>query len=862
MSLRSKTLAFVVLAIAALVGATLWVIDGVVMRELALAEHEETSGKVADVRTVVQRCMQEYCDSFSDWTEWDDLALFLADKNKTFLDSNVTLSSLADQIHADVFIVERSDGTVVLATQINAERNALEPCASDFMAHVTPRGLMRPGDSYTGLLALRDRTYVVSSRPIHKTDYKDGPVTGRLITAERLDAAWIRRLEGFTFLDLRFTPTSETPIEGEELEAREVLAGGAQSFVAESGPDCISGYGLLDDIYAKPALVLHVTRSRGVRVHGREIVNWTMLTLVSGGLVLCLLSLWATGKGALRPLQRLLSGTHKLQRGERTHVVVRSGDEFQQLAQAFNQTSDAIFEREEALRSAHEELARLFDGMAEAIVAFGPDGCVTGHASRKAHEVFGRPMLAGVALRELLYPGADEFDIEAEAFQAWLTVAFTQPVAAWDEVHGLAPRQVVLRRGASDEAHLALQFRTIVLEERIHRVILIASDETEKHRLLRQHAERESAHERQLQAMRKLLAGGAQVFVNFVRSSHERLDELAELLRERPAELDAADIELLFRHAHTLKGEARVYDIERLEQACAALEEQLAELRAEVRAGRSCAGPRLERMGTLLTDARDALDKAQQLFVRASPIGEAILDQMAVRRSDVQLLDELTLRLAQSGAGPLVWTVRDLVERLHSRPFGELCSAFVERVPLWAEKLGKRAVLEIEGRDVPIPPALAQRLPGALTHLLRNAISHGIETPEQRERQHKEPVGRVRLCAVLDELGPRFTVEDDGAGLDLPALVARASQLGHPVVAGEEWRLVFVAGLSTASVSDEYSGRGVGMGAVQSELAQAGYDVELESQPGLRTRITLRRKFCALEAPRQALKAPAREGQA
>ena len=847
MSLRRKTLVFVVLAVAALVGSTLWVVDGLVMHELTQAEHEETSRKVADLRSIVQRCMQEYSDSWSDWTEWDDMAQFLADGKQSFLDSNVNLASMAEQKHADFFVVERNDGTLVYATQVNAKRDALEPCASEFLAHVTSRGLLRPGESFAGLLTFPGRTYCVSSRPIHKSDGTQGPVAGRLVTARRIDDAWIHRLEGLTFLQLGFSRTLETPMEEEELAAREALSAGDLDFVAETSEELISGYGQLPDIYGKPAVVLHVSRGRNVRARGKQIVSWTMISLLCGGLVLCMLSIWATGRGALRPLQRLLSGTHKLRRGEHSHVVIKSGDEFEALAHDFNQMSDAICEREEALKSAHEEIARLFDGMAEAIVAFGPDGRVTGHASRKAHEVFGRSTLAGVALRDLLYPSADEYDIEAEAFQAWLTVAFTQPVEAWEEVKQLAPRKALLGARQAGETHLALEFRALVQDGRIQRVILIAADETEKHRLLRQQAELESAHERQLVAMRKLLAGGAQIFVNFVRSSHERLDELGALLRERPEALSPADVELAFRHAHTLKGEARVFDIERLEQVSRELEELLCELRDEARGGKARAGARLARLHELVAAARTALAEAQELFVRASPIGEAILDQMAVRRTDVQALEELTGELERSGAGPLVHVLRDLVERLHSRPFGELCAAFAERLPLWAEKLGKRAQLEIEGRAVPIPPALARRLSGPLTHLLRNALSHGIELPEQREALGKDPCGRVRLSATLDEQGPLIVVEDDGAGLDLVALARKARALGHAVVEGEEWRLVFVAGLSTACVPDEYSGRGVGMGAVQTELESAGYEVEVDSVPARHTRITLRHKFCSLQ---------------
>src|SRR6185295_3680836 len=154
-------------------------------------------------------------------------------------------------------------------------------------------------------------------------------------------------------------------------------------------------------------------------------------------------------------------------------------------------------------------------------------------------------------------------------------------------------------------------FRAIVIEEQIHRVLLLATDQTEKHRLLLQQAERETAHGRQLQAMRKLLAGGAQVFVNFVRAGHARLDELDALLAERPGALDAADVELLFRHAHTLQGEARVFDIEKLEAACSALERELAELRAEARVGPGGTAGRQARLRELLAAARGALEEAQ-----------------------------------------------------------------------------------------------------------------------------------------------------------------------------------------------------------------------------------------------------------
>ena len=848
MSLRRKSLLFVLFSLAARMGATLWVIDGIVMDEFARAERDDMTHKVADVQSVVQRCVGEYGERFADWTEWDDMAQFLADGNPAFLDSNVTPSALAEQIHADFFVVQREDGTRVHAVEVNEARDALVPCSERILKHLDVRGLMRPGAPFAGLLAFPDRTYVVSSRPIHRSDGSDGAAAGRLVPGEQLNQAWIERLKGFTFLELSFTRTAETPLENEELGAREALAAGATSFVAETSASCLSGYGLLEDVYGRPALVVHVAADRLMLEHAHTILNWTMYTLLGGGLVLSACAWFFTRRTLIRPLRSLLEGTRRLSEGQPTEVILRTRDEFQELARDFNAMADAIVEREQELTRAHLELARVFDGMAQAIVAFDAEGRVSGRASRAAEELFGRRELEGVRLCELFFPGADEFDVEAEAFQAWLTVAFTQPLDSWSTICELAPRRVVLRPGTPAEAHLALEFRALVHEGRLERVILIATDETEKVQLLAEKVARESAHERQLQAMRKLLAGGAQMFAGFVHSSRERLDEMGAVLADRPHCLGPQDVELLFRHAHTIKGEARVFDIADLERFCAELEEHLDRLRERARSGPLDASAEARALNRLILGARTELVLAQELFVRASPIGEAILDQITVRRSDVESLERLAERLVHEQTSELTWSVREMVERIHSRPFGELCSSFPDRVPQWAQKLEKQVELVVEGREVPIPPVLARRLPGVLTHLLRNAVSHGIETPSERELHGKPAVGRIRLSAELDECGPRLTIEDDGRGLDRAALARKARELGLSFEPGQEWRLIFAPGLSTAEEVDEYSGRGVGMHAVQTELANAGYETEVESSPGQFTRLILRLKFCSLHA--------------
>jgi HAMP domain-containing protein len=166
-----------------------------------------------------------------------------------------------------------------------------------------------------------------------------------LATGMLLDEAFPRRLETLSALELHVTPLAETPFEEEELDAREALAGGAPSFVIESGAQRISGYGLLDDIHGRPAFVLRVSGGRELFQSGRRIVRGTMLALLAGGLLLGLATWWVLRRGVLRPLRRLQAGARRLGRGEHAHVVVRGGDEFQALAREFNRMSDALEER-------------------------------------------------------------------------------------------------------------------------------------------------------------------------------------------------------------------------------------------------------------------------------------------------------------------------------------------------------------------------------------------------------------------------------------------------------------------------------------------------------------------------------------
>ncbi len=498
------------------------------------------------------------------------------------------------------------------------------------------------------------------------------------------------------------------------------------------------------------------------------------------------------------------------------------------------------------LSSKRDEVASLLDSMRQGVLAFGQDGLVVGEHSRKAQAIFGRSKLDGASVVELLYAGVASYDLERELFSTWLESVFAMGRAGWDELYQMAPSSRVRMLG-EQEQHLRLEARPVFEGDRLMRVMMLVTDETEEVKLRRQVDEGKAERERNLLRTRRLAASGAHTFVAFLQSARQRIDEFAEALSARQAPSRRGELEYFFRHAHTIRGEARAFDLDAIERPMERIEHLLRTRMQEAFADRT--EPSLDasrdELATLLIESRKAIDDARDQLVAVSPIGAAILDQVTVSRRD---LDALTAALSTlKGSQPEFHDARldalaDVTARLAARPFGELAGLFSDAVQRWAEQRGKVVRFEIDGRNHPTPPALARILPQVLSHLLRNAIAHGIEEPGVRRERSKAQAGLLTVSIRQDGEDPEeveLTIEDDGAGLDDQALARRAGELGLPLAAASE--LMFMNGVSTSSEVDSLSGNGIGMGAVRAALQEAGYLVLVRSEPGRGTTFIARR---------------------
>ncbi len=178
-----------------------------------------------------------------------------------------------------------------------------------------------------------------------------------------------------------------------------------------------------------------------------------------------------------------------------------------------------------------------------------------------------------------------------------------------------------------------------------------------------------------------------------------------------------------------------------------------------------------------------------------------------------------------------------LVLKVRTVPVGQLLGKCERLVRDEARRQDKQVRLVIDGESTEADKAVLDLLAGVLAHLVRNAIVHGLETPDERRAAGKSPEGRLTLSA--HSAGDRFLlfVEDDGRGLDREAIAARAGELGLDP-SGEAESLIFEPRLSTASLT-EAAGRGVGLDAVRRTVLSIGGTISVWTLPGLGTRITL-----------------------
>ncbi len=226
--------------------------------------------------------------------------------------------------------------------------------------------------------------------------------------------------------------------------------------------------------------------------------------------------------------------------------------------------------------------------------------------------------------------------------------------------------------------------------------------------------------------------------------------------------------------------------------------------------------------------------------------------EIAIARGRIrQMLEERVGRAgrevleAHLEADRLHLELQELAMKARMVPVGPTFRQFVRTVRDMAAATGKSVRLLIEGGDVEVDTRVIEHLRDPLTHMVRNAVDHGIEPPQVRQAQGKDPCGRITLRAYHEANSIVVQVADDGTGLDRERIVERARSQGivaepEKLTDAEINRIVFEPGFSTAKAITDLSGRGVGMDVVRRNVEALRGSVAIDSRQGEGTTITIR----------------------
>lgn len=257
---------------------------------------------------------------------------------------------------------------------------------------------------------------------------------------------------------------------------------------------------------------------------------------------------------------------------------------------------------------------------------------------------------------------------------------------------------------------------------------------------------------------------------------------------------------------------------------------------------------RYERDGESLTAGQVGfdpleLDRFSTLQQLSRSLAETVNDLVSIRVLLRDLQSESDTLLQQQGR--IANDLQDGLLRTRMVPFAQAVPRLHRVVRQTAQQMGKEARLEVFGPEVEVDRGIQERILAPLEHLLRNAVAHGIELPEQREQVGKPATGVVSLVLNREGNDVVITVADDGAGLDLEAirrkalakgLITESSQPTEEELTG----LILETGFSTAEEVSQIAGRGVGLDVVNTEIKQLSGSFGLESQSGRGTLFTIR----------------------
>lgn len=471
------------------------------------------------------------------------------------------------------------------------------------------------------------------------------------------------------------------------------------------------------------------------------------------------------------------------------------------------------------LRKVNQTLNAILDSLGQGFFTFNSKGECGPVFTKACNDVLeGTPKEKKA--HEMLHVPAHEVD----QFHKWTEGMFKE-FLPFDDMKGLGPNMFP----HSQKRQVVLEYYPIRQEETIAEVVVVATDKT-----IEFEAQKALEAERQFASMVVKYMKNKDQFLQFlasVRVSCARLNEICE------SKVGAEEIAESFRILHTLEGEAGTFSIRDLRLMSRESQHILEPFKEEMELG----GEALQKYKVSLRQLETAFENylTENKDIIRLPKG----DVSRTVEVPTNAIEEFLSQLGRLPAGEaLVKKGQDLFLK---EPIEGRLKYFDGLMQTVAEKLGKKVKpLVVEGGDLRIYPEPYQKIFSSMVHAFRNAVDHGLETPEEREFAGKDPAGSITIRVSEKANGLYLDIKDDGRGID-PEVIREKLKEKFPgkdfskQSDGEVIQNVCMPGFSSRDSVGEFSGRGVGLDALREEVLSVGGTLFIESKVGLGTTLKL-----------------------
>lgn len=514
-----------------------------------------------------------------------------------------------------------------------------------------------------------------------------------------------------------------------------------------------------------------------------------------------------------------------------------------------------VEERTAALKQKNEDIANMFSNMHQGLFTIVEGGQIHPEYAAYLETIFETKNIANRHFVDFMFSHSNLSADIVDAASTAVTSIIGEDAMMYEFNSHLLVKELAIGLPDKPVKQIELDWDPIIDDQDVVTKLMVTVRDVTALKVLQAEAE---GQKQELMIIGEILSVDADKFSDFIAGSADLVEKCRTII-EGTEQKDLNKLAELFRNIHTVKGNARTYGLKHITDTVHRIENTFDQLRKN------------EEMQWQPEELLDELAFAEQAIKIYSSIfkdklgrdgNQGIAGAQVDRARIAKLMDSIASLPSSELPEAVVNIIRDTFHSLVSidaEPMTEVIADVIKSIESLAGELGKPVpVIEIHDHDVFTRKEAHAMLNNIFMHVMRNAIDHGIESPEERVAKGKDARGRIQVDALEKDGAVSFAIRDDGRGIAIGRIFQKAIDLGlYPAgsprpSAQEVANLIFASGFSTADQVTEISGRGVGMDAVKQFLEDEGGRIDLvldigdeaDDYRGFTTYIHLPAKLC------------------